>query len=108
MELFFKGCLGAAIAIAFTILGRSGKGEWAGILALFPVFSILGYFLVGSSGNATAVKEMARTSALSLPVLAAFFVASFLLMSQYHWKIAIILALVIWLFLALVWIRWIL
>jgi uncharacterized membrane protein (GlpM family) len=108
MELVLKGILGASIAIAFTLFGRSGRGDIAGLLALFPIFSLLGYFLLAQAGDVNTLKEAVRASVIGLPVLAAFFISAWVLLSYAPWVMALLIALVIWVGFALIWIRFIL
>ena len=94
--LFIKALMGALITLLLDFLSKSKNFFLAGLVPLFPIFALLGQFLVYQSQGADAVKKVAIVGMLSLIPYFLYLLGIYVFISRFFFPLAVLLSLLLW------------
>lgn len=100
ISLGLNALIGALIALAIAALARSGVAFIAGLLPLFPTFSLFAHIKAFEVGGSCYVKEVSAFGLVSLVPYAGYLMALIVLVDRLELKSAMMLSLGVWLVLA--------
>lgn len=100
MKLLLEGLAGALIVILISMASTSKNYILAGLIPLFPTFSLIAYAMVGQKGQ-MELKNTAIFGMLSLIPYLAFLLGIYFLAGKLPLHLNLILSTIIWLIFAL-------
>ena len=107
MELFLKALAGALVVVVIQLLARTRSYYIAGLVPLFPTFSLISHYIVGSGRTTEDLKETIVFGMLSLIPYFVYLLALYLLVDRLRllpsllaatllWSVAAVVLLVLW------------
>ena len=96
MEITIKAILGAAIVIALHFLSKSSNFYLAALVVLFPTFSLIAYFMIGTERSMEDVKETAIFGIYAIIPYAAFVLSVIFFSSRLKLFTTLVLSTVVW------------
>ncbi|MFA6528344.1 MAG: GlpM family protein [Candidatus Gracilibacteria bacterium] len=101
MTLFLKAIAGAIIVVLISLVSASKYYFLAGLIPLFPTFSLISHIIVGQK-SAIELKNTAAFGMLSIIPLFAYLLSVYLLSGKLPLYLNLIISVVIWFVLAVV------
>lgn len=83
MELFLKALAGAAVVIVIQILSRTKNFYIAGLVPLFPTFTLISNYIVGSERTASEFKRTIAFGMLSIIPYFAYLLSLYFLVGRF-------------------------
>ncbi|AXY03444.1 GlpM family protein [Vibrio alfacsensis] len=77
ISLFLKSLLGAAAVMIIALLSKSKSFYIAGLIPLFPTFSLIAHFIVGTDKDMEALRDTALFGIYSLIPYSAYLISVF-------------------------------
>lgn len=107
MALFIKAAAGALIVILISITSSTKNYFLAGLIPLFPTFSLIAHVIVGPKGT-IELKSTALFGMLSMIPLFAYLLSVYILANKLPLYLNLIISTIIWLaFAFLIYLFWI-
>lgn len=100
--LFLKSLMGAAAVLLIALFAQSKNFFIAGLVPLFPTFSLIAHYIVGTERTGADLQQTALFGLWSLVPYAAYLLAVY--WGSVRWPLAqtLVVATVVWVLLALV------
>jgi membrane protein GlpM len=102
MSLLIKAIIGAAFVVAIDLLSRTRNFYIAGLLPLFPTFSLTAHYLVGSQRNPADLKTTVVFGFWAAIPYIAYLVSVFALAERMKLLWTLALSVVVWVIVALI------
>lgn len=95
-EAFVKFIVGGGLILLVSILGKSRFSFLSGILVLFPVVTVVGYYFLASTSQGIALQRIVLYSILSLPTVLAFLLVLYFTVNRMPITQSLILSILAW------------
>jgi membrane protein GlpM len=105
MDLVVKAIVGAAMVVVIQLVARSPRPYLAGLVPLFPTFTLIAHYLVGTQGTVGDLKATIRFGMISLFPYCAYMGVLYLVVGRFRLPLALAIATVAWFAAALLLIR---
>ena len=107
MVIFLKALTGAVIVVVIQLLAKTKHTYVAGLVPLFPTFTLISHYVVGTERTTEALKETIVFGLFSLVPYAAYLVTLYYLVDRctlgvalvgatFFWGVAATVLIVIW------------
>jgi membrane protein GlpM len=96
VELLVKACLGAVAVVIIELLARTKNYYLAGLVPLFPTFSLISHYIVGSRRTMQELKATVAFSMLSLVPYMVYLVAVYYLVDRLELELSLLVATLFW------------
>jgi uncharacterized membrane protein (GlpM family) len=93
LSRFFCGGL---IILGIGLAGKSGNRNMAGLLALFPIVTAVGYFFMSRDLEAASIKKIILVSLMGLPTVLAFLLVLYFTIDKMPILKAIVISILAW------------
>lgn len=100
-SLVVTAAVGAALALAISLVSRSGVGFLAGLLPLFPTFALFAHVQAFANGGSFQVKQVALFGLLSLIPYAGYLLSLCVLVERVQLRAAFAASIGLWVLLAM-------
>ena len=95
MDILWKGIIGGLVTALIAWTAKRGT-ILPGILPLFPTFAIIALFIVGQNGDSSSFRQVTLSGMKTLPAYFAFSLVSYLLISRFDYRLAILAGIASW------------
>jgi membrane protein GlpM len=102
MELAIKALAGAAIVVVIQLFSRTENYFIAGVVPLFPTFSLISHFIVGTERTTSELKETIGSGLLALIPYLVYLASLYFLVDRLRLGQALLVAAGLWLITAVV------
>lgn len=110
MELFLKALAGAGIVLLIQVLSRTKNFYLAGLVPLFPTFSLISHYIVGTERTIPELKATILFGVVSLIPYLGYLLSLYGLLDKCRFSTALVGATGVWLVMAIIaivlWTRW--
>ena len=96
IQLAANAMMGATLAVAITLIGRSSFAYLAGLLPLFPCFALYAHFAAFNAGGVESLKPVVAFGLISLIAYAAYLCCLLLLADHLKFSGTILSAIALW------------
>lgn len=96
IQLTMNAMMGATLAVAISLVGRSSFAYLAGLLPLFPCFALYAHFAAFNTGGIDSVKPIVAFGLISLIAYAAYLCCLLLLADFFKFSTAVFSAIALW------------
>ena len=97
MDLLLKALIGAAVVIVIRLVARSPRPYLAGLVPLFPTFTLISHYVVGSQRPVSDLKATIRFGMVSLFPYCAYMMVLYVLVDRVRLFLALAGATLAWL-----------
>ena len=97
LDILIKSLASAAVIAVILMLTRMGKTQAAGVVLLFPIITLLGYYFIGSSEGSDTLREVVKSSIVAFPVWLLFMGVVYVALPHIDYRLALGVATVVWL-----------
>jgi membrane protein GlpM len=105
MDLLLKAIVGAAMVVVIQLVARSSRPYLAGLVPLFPTFTLISHYLVGTQRTVGDLKATIRFGMISLFPYCAYMGVLYLVVEHLPLPLALAIATMSWLGAAFILIR---
>lgn len=105
MDLLLKALIGAVVVVIIQLVARSERYYLAGLVPLFPTFTLISHVIVGRQRPVDEFKATLRFGIVSMLPYGAYMVTLYVLVDRVKFTTALLLATLAWGLSALVLIR---
>lgn len=105
MDLLLKALIGAVVVIGIQLVARSSRPYLAGLVPLFPTFTLIAHYIVGSQRPVGDLKATIRFGMASLFPYCAYMMVLYVLVDRVRLLWALVAATLAWLLVAVVLVR---
>lgn len=95
-QLVTNAMMGATLAVAISLVGRSSFAYLSGLLPLFPAFALYAQFAAFGSGGIDSVKPVVAFGLVSLIAYAVYLCCLLLLVDHLKFSSAVLSAIALW------------
>lgn len=97
MQWFLKAVMGAVAAVLIQCFAQSRSFYIAGLVPLFPTFSLISHYIVGTERTVTELRQTILFGVASIVPYLIYLAAMYLLLSRFRLITAMLLATMLWL-----------
>ena len=97
MELAIRALAGAAIVVVIHLFSRTSNYFLAGVVPLFPTFSLISHFIVGTERTTSELKETIGSGLLALIPYFVYLASLYFMVDRLRLGHALLVAAVCWL-----------
>lgn len=101
-EAILKFVAGGSLILLINMVGKSRYNNLAGILVLFPVVTVIGYYFLSSYVPADRLQRIVLFSILSLPTVLVFLLVLYYALNRMPIVPALLIGITAWLVTALI------
>jgi len=105
MDLLFKALIGAIVVVVIQLAARSRRFYLAGLVPLFPTFTLISHFIVGSQRPPAELKATIRFGIVSLIPYCAYLGTLYVLVDRMRLVAALTVATLAWFIAAAILVR---
>ena len=105
MDLLLKALMGAAVVVIIQVVARSRRTYLAGLVPLFPTFTLISHYIVGSQRPVSDLKATIRFGIVSLFPYCTYMGVLYLLVDRVSLTVALLGAALAWIAAAAILIR---
>ncbi len=102
MDLLLKALFGAVVVVIIQLVARSQRSYLAGLVPLFPTFTLISHYIVGTQRTVGDLKATIRFGMVSLLPYCAYMGALYVLVDRVSLTLALLGATLTWLVAALI------
>ncbi len=102
MDLLLKALVGAVVVVIIQLVARSQRSYLAGLVPLFPTFTLISHYIVGTQRTVGDLKATIRFGMVSLLPYCAYMGALYILVDRVSLTLALLGATLTWLIAAFV------
>lgn len=100
-EAIVKFVAGGSLILLISLLGKSKYNHLSGILVLFPVVTVIGYYFLSSYVPGERLQRIVLFSILSLPTVLVFLLVLYIALNRMSVIPALVMGIMAWLVTAL-------
>jgi uncharacterized membrane protein (GlpM family) len=100
VELLVRFLAGGTLVVFVTLLARTRHALLSGLLVLFPIATLLGYFFIGREVDAEKLRAITLFSIYSLPATLVFLVSFYYVQSRHSVTASLAISTLAWLLMA--------
>ncbi len=97
MDLLLKALIGAVVVVVIQLVARSSRPYLAGLVPLFPTFTLISHYIVGSQCPVSDLKATIRFGMVSLLPYCAYMMVLYVLVDRVRLPLALAGATLAWL-----------
>jgi len=101
-EAIVKFVAGGSLILLISLLGKSRYSHLSGIMVLFPVVTVIGYYFLSSSVPGDRLQRIVLFSILALPTVLAFLLVLYFALNSMPVVPSLLLGIAAWLVMAIV------
>jgi membrane protein GlpM len=96
MDIFLKALFGALIVVVIQLLAKTKNYYIAGLIPLFPTFTLISHYIVGTQRTTDDLKATIRFGGVSLIPYVIYLITLYLLVDRFKLTVALLLATLAW------------
>lgn len=96
IELLIRFFVGGSLIVLITLLAKTKYSFISGLLVLFPIVTLVGYFFMGQSVDSLRLKEITLFSMYSLPTTFIFLFTFYHLQGRYELIYSLLFSVIAW------------
>jgi len=97
VDLLLKALIGAVVVIVIQLVARSPRPYLAGLVPLFPTFTLISHYIVGSQRPVSDLKATIRFGMVSLFPYCVYMLVLYVLVDRVRLPLALVGAALAWL-----------
>lgn len=101
-SLLLRALFGAGVVVVIQLLARTRSYYIAGLVPLFPTFTLISNYIVGTERTVAELKTTLRFSMASMVPYGVYLIALYLLVDRLKFRMALLGAVVCWAVVAVV------
>lgn len=101
MDILLKALFGAVIVVTIQLLAKTKNYYIAGLIPLFPTFTLISHYIVGTQRTTEDLKATIRFGGISLIPYIIYLVTLYLLVDRFKLTVALLFATLAWLIAAI-------
>jgi len=105
VDLVAKALIGAVVVVVIQLVARSPRPYLAGLVPLFPTFTLISHYIVGSQRPVSDLKATIRFGMASLLPYCAYMIVLYALVDRVPLSLALVGATLAWVVAAVVLVR---
>ena len=102
IEGLIRFAAGGAIVLAISLIGKYGRADIAGIVALFPVITAISFYFLSLNTEKQLVLTAIKSSLISFPTTIVFLITLYITYNKFNMIKALLISLSAWLISAVI------
>ena len=96
IELLTRFLVGGSLIVVVSLLSKTKYSVISGLLVLFPIVTLVGYFFIGQSVDSSKLHEITLFSMYSLPTTFIFLFTFYMVQAKYTLVELLFLSVIAW------------